>query len=224
VPGGLPSGEFLNVGSGPVVRPGWISIDGSWQARLAGHPLLARVAHAVTGREVGHWPRGILCRDVREGIGRPADTAAAIYSSHFIEHLRRDEALRFLRDCKATLKSGGVCRIVTPDLRALAGRYLQTGERTASAAEDFLRDSLLVDANGSSASGMLRWYRARTRFDAHKWLYDGSSLRLLFEEAGFRTPEVRAYLDSRIPPERLELVEDRNRIEGGAGVVVEGLA
>ena len=51
--GGMPAGDFLNVGSGPVVRPGWISIDGSWQARLAGHPLLAGVAQTRHGAPGG---------------------------------------------------------------------------------------------------------------------------------------------------------------------------
>jgi SAM-dependent methyltransferase len=215
---------MLNVGSGPTIAEGWISIDGSWQARLASHPLLARLASAATGRDVGRWPRGILCRDVRRGLGFAPASVDAIYSSHFIEHLKRDEARRFLQDCRAALKRGGVCRVVTPDLRALARQYVGAEAGASDAADAFMRASLLADPNGSHASGMLAWYRRRTQFDAHKWLYDAGSLCALFREAGFEHPAVRAYLDSRIPPDALRLVEVRARIADGAGVVVEATA
>jgi hypothetical protein len=214
----------LNVGSGPTVADGWVSIDGSWQARLAGHPLLARLAGAVTRRDVGHWPRGIVCRDVREGLGVRPGSVSAIYSSHFIEHLKRDEALLFLRECYAALEPGGVCRVVTPDLRALIDQYVRTAPASPGAAEAFMRASLLAEPNGSSARGVLAWYRQRTQFDAHKWLYDAASLCALFEEAGFKNPAARRYLESRIPTDLLSRVEVRSRIEDGAGVVVEATA
>ena len=220
----LPQGEWLNVGSGPHVAPGWISIDGSWQARLAGYPALARVAAVVAGRDVGHWPRGIVCRDVRKGLGRAAGSAAVIYSSHVIEHLRRVEAVQFLTDCRAALCPGGVCRIVTPDLAALIARYAAHGNGSGLAAEEFMRATLLADANGQRARGMLAWYRHRTRFETHKWLYDAASLCALFEEAGFREPRERAFLDSGIPRDVLASVELRERIENGAGLVVEARA
>jgi predicted SAM-dependent methyltransferase len=178
----------------------------------------------MTRREVGHWPPGIVCRDVRQGLGWTPGSVAAIYSSHFIEHLRRDEALRFLRECKLALRPGGVCRVVTPDLRALATRYIAAGESNGSAADEFMKASLLAEPNGASAHGMLAWYRRHTRFDAHKWLYDAASLSALFQEAGFAAPESRRYLESRIPAALLQRVENRERIEDGAGIVVEAIA
>ena len=211
----------LNVGSGPTVADGWVSIDGSWQARLAGHPVLARLASVVTRRDVGHWPRGIVCRDVRAGLGVTPHSVSAIYSSHFIEHLKRDEALRFLRECHAALEPGGVCRIVTPDLRALIDDYLKAAPASRDAAETFMRASLLAEPNGSHVRGLLAWYRQRTQFDAHKWLYDAGSLCALFEEAGFSDPAPKRYLESRIPTDVLGRVEQQSRIENGAGVAVE---
>lgn len=219
---GLPDGALVNIGSGPIIAEGWVSVDGSWQARLAAHPMLARVAGAVTGREVGHWPRGIVCRDVRGGLGYRPASLAAIYSSHFIEHLKRDEAVRVLRACRSALRPGGICRVVTPDLRALAMRYLETGA-TPDAAESFMRGSLLAEPNGSHTRGPLAWYRRRTEFETHKWLYDGPSLCRLFAEAGFDCPEVKGYLESRIPADVLRRVEQRDRIVDGAGVVVEAM-
>ena len=38
----VPAGPMVNAGSGPADPRPWINIDGSWQARLAGHRWLAR--------------------------------------------------------------------------------------------------------------------------------------------------------------------------------------
>jgi predicted SAM-dependent methyltransferase len=221
--GHFPEGVWLNVGCGNSAPAGWINIDGSWQAWLASHPLLARAARAVSGRAVGHWPRGIECRDVRKGLGRAADTAAVIYSSHLIEHLERHEALALLVDAHRTLCPGGVCRVVTPDLGALVAAYERSKvDGARDAADRFIAATLLAERNGSAhASAATRWYRARTAFHFHKWLYDAESLKVLFADAGFSAPRLCSYLDSRIALERLRQVEDASRVENGAGIVVE---
>lgn len=207
-----------------MVADGWTSIDGSWQARLAGYPLAARVVATATGRDVGHWPRGIVCRDIRTGLGQRDDSAAVVYSSHVLEHLSQAEADVFLRDCYRVLCPGGVCRIVTPDLNALIGRYQRAQQDQARVAADaFLKATLLAETQGTTASPWLRWYRARTRFETHKWLYDSASLTAALQRAGFGSPRTCAYLESRIPADRLRQVERRERIDNGEGVVVEAV-
>jgi hypothetical protein len=219
----LPDGFWLNVGSGASAPAGWVNVDGSWQAWLASHPLLARAAHAVSRRTVGHWPRGIECRDVRKGLGCATNTAAVVYTSHLIEHLGRNDARALLADAHRALSPGGICRVVTPDLAALVAAYRQSKASGALDAGDrFIAATLLTQpetsAQGSPAHG---WYLARTAFHFHKWLYDAESLRALFIEAGFTEPRVCAYLESRIPSQRLREVEDASRIEHGAGIAVE---
>jgi hypothetical protein len=219
----LPAGVWLNVGSGPNAPAGWVNIDGSWQAWLAARPLLAWGARAVTGRPTGHWPRGIVCRDVRRGLGLRPASAAVLYSSHFIEHLTRGEAVAFLAEAYRALAPGGVCRIVTPDLAALVRQYVAGGQRgDAAAANAFVAATLLPSAD-HGPGGPLAWYRTLTRFETHKWLYDGASLKALFREAGFAAPEEREALDSRVPRDRLADVEHPDRIVNGAGVVVEAV-
>jgi hypothetical protein len=219
----LPKGLWLNVGSGPVAPAGWVNIDGSWQAWLAAHPLLARGAKVVTGRSVGHWPRGIECRDVRKGLGCAANTVAVVYSSHLIEHLERQAARALLAEAHRALSPGGVCRIVTPDLAALVAAYQHSKAAGAHDAADRFVAATLLAQSGTSASGTAAhgWYLARTAFHFHKWLYDADSLQSLFAEAGFTEPRQCSYLESGIPIARLREVEDLSRIENGAGIVVE---
>src|SRR4051794_39035122 len=103
----LPSGPMVNVGCGPHNPPGWINIDGSLRARVAGWPLLRN-----SRKLVGDWPEGIVARDIRKSLGFGPQSLSVVYSSHTLEHLFRDEAVRFLRETRQSLKPGGVCRIV----------------------------------------------------------------------------------------------------------------
>ena len=219
--GTIPNGVWLNVGSGPSTPAGWVSIDGSWQAWLATKGLASRLARRITGREVGHWPAGIVCRDVRRGLGFPAASAAVVFSSHLIEHMHRSEALALLRDAYRALQPGGVCRVVTPDLAGLVDAYVAARTQTSRAA-DRLQDALLLHpADPPRTPALLGWYRRATAFDHHKWVYDSRSLCELFVEAGFATPARREFLESDIPAERLAQVEQADRVCGGAGICVE---
>lgn len=50
----------------------------------------------------------------------------AVYHSHLLEHLRPNEALSFLRECRRVLRPGGIIRIAVPDLETIAQLYLET--------------------------------------------------------------------------------------------------
>lgn len=51
-----------------------------------------------------------------------------IYNSHFLEHLSRQQAAEFLKECHRVLKEKGTVRIVIPDLENLAREYLRVLE------------------------------------------------------------------------------------------------
>jgi SAM-dependent methyltransferase len=216
----VPAGPLLNVGSGPVVNPDWISLDGSWQVILAGSRL-AKLAALVADREVGHWPRGIRYCDVRKGLPFPGGSVAVVYSSHFLEHLYRDEAAAFLREVYRVLKPAGVCRVVVPDL-ADAVRDYADGVRDGRARNsERLMEALHVRDRGAPGRGPLGWYRRLTEFSTHKWMYDLEGLVSLLAEAAFTSPQSCAFLESAIPIEQLRGVEQASRVLDGAGICVE---
>ena len=219
------AGVRLNIGSGPTIAPGWISIDGSWQARFAGRPMAARVVSLLTGREVGHWPSGIRCLDVRRGLPFPDNSATVVYSSHMIEHLFRDEAGAFLRDARRVLALGGICRIVVPDLRSMIQWYVERNGAAPAEGEaprsDTLMEMLLVSSSSAPPRSILGVYRRLTDFDRHKWMYDEPGLTELFRESGFACPHARRSLESDIAQDVLAAVEKPERMDGGAGICVE---
>lgn len=222
----IPQGPRLNVGSGPSAPDGWTNLDGSWQARFAGHAWLARLGKRIVGVDVGHWPRGVGYCDIRRGLGFPDESIAVVYASHVLEHLCRDDAVRFLSHVRRLLKRGGVCRVVVPDVHAIVTWYLahraEPAEGRTTASSDLLMDLLMLRARGvRGGNRLLGAVRRATDLHEHKWMYDQDGLVALFAEAGFAQPAARGFLDSAIPREMLERVEREDRICRGAGVCVE---
>ena len=221
-------GLRLNVGSGPHAPDGWVSLDGSWQAWLAGHPFLAGIGARVTGVELGHWPAGVRYHDVRRGLPFADARVSVVYASHLVEHLHRDEALALLRDARRVLVPGGICRAVVPDVEAIVHWYLahqkepiETHRETSS---DLLMGMLQLRprTSGRDAGLVGRVRRAVGRHE-HKWMYDRDGLLALFAEAGFSRPTAKGFLDSDIPRDALAAVERADRVTDGAGVVVEAV-
>ena len=54
-----------------------------------------------------------------------------VYNSHVLGHFSKQQGFLFLKECFRVLKSGGVIRIVVPDLEQLAKEYLQALENVS---------------------------------------------------------------------------------------------
>jgi predicted SAM-dependent methyltransferase len=135
--------ERVHVGCGPQALPGWVNVDLEW------------------------YPGVDLVHDIRDGV--PFRNVRYIYAEHFIEHLTYDEAVRFLRECRAALRDDGVLRLSTPNLDwVLATHY--RGEP--------------VDACFTMNKAFRGW--------GHQFLYNAAALVATLRAAGFA--EVR-FLD-----------------------------
>jgi SAM-dependent methyltransferase len=225
---GVPAGPWLNVGSGPSNPSAWINFDGSAQARLAGRPWLARVGRRVFGVDVGHWPAGIRHLDIRRGLPFADGSVAVVYASHVLEHVHRGEAVRFLAHVLTLLRSGGVCRVVVPDVQAIVGWYLahrqEPPAQRKESSSDLLMGMLMLRSRDARAGNRLAGVvRRAADLHEHKWMYDQEGLLALFEDAGFVRPLARRYLESVIPREPLAQVERADRLCDGAGVCVEAV-
>jgi SAM-dependent methyltransferase len=133
-------------------------------------------------------------------------TVETVYSSHFLEHVRRADALRFLRECHRILRPGGVLRLVVPDLRRLAERYVGSRPGPRLSADEFVAATLLAEPvrpRVASATLSALWDRA-----GHLWMYDVESLCALVREAGFAAPRECSFRTGEAPDlERLDLAD-----------------
>lgn len=116
---------LCNLGCGTKHHPDWINID-------------------FLGDRNAVFPW-----DLRLALPLPNVCCDAVYSSHAIEHFDRTGARRFLTECHRVLKTGGILRLVTPDLEGIARSYLQCleaaqrGEQGAAARYEWIVVELL---------------------------------------------------------------------------------
>jgi predicted SAM-dependent methyltransferase len=186
-----PSGSpvKINVGSGLFVAEGWINIDTSLNAFFAKAPLfLLQSLYPITGSHhivsCGDYisilkNHTFLFHNVEYGLPFPAESVDYIYSSHFLEHLFREDAFSFLRECFRVIKKTGVLRLCVPDLEYAVSLY-QVGRKQKALSFFF-----------ATASAP---YPAR-----HKYLYDYELLKGLLEELGFAKVQRCAYGQGAVP-------------------------
>lgn len=91
---------LVNIGCGSIFHEAWLNLD------------------------VEPEDRRVTRLDVRRGIPLGDGCADACYSSHVIEHLSPEAASGFLREQHRVLRSGGVIRVVAPDLENIARFYV----------------------------------------------------------------------------------------------------
>jgi len=198
----------LNVGCGQAPSTGWLNYDNSPAVWLAKSPLLTRLLRLTGLIGAGSVEFVDFCRayqvryaNAARRIPHATATVDAIYSSHMIEHLARDDAWAFLVECHRVLRPGGRLRLVVPDLHALAHQYLQGGN-----ADNFLGRLQFEPQPPGGLLAKLRWLLFGGR--GHHWMYDARSLGSLMEKAGFAEVEMVEPGQTRIPdPTGLDLRE-----------------
>ena len=200
----------LNLGCGSVTPAGWINVDYSLGSRLGRIPALGWLVRKLKLFRI-EWNPQIVVLDLRKPFRWEEGSVDAIYCSHFLEHLRKPEGERFLKECHRVLREGGVLRILVPDLRKIVDEYIEGG----CGAPEFLdRLGVLYDKKktlfGFDLSMLVEF--------PHRCMYDQESLRKGMEDAGF-SAEAKGAFESRIAG--IDSVERRDRTEGA--VIVEGI-
>ncbi|MEY4886332.1 MAG: hypothetical protein RL151_1641 [Bacteroidota bacterium] len=210
---------LLNLGCGPEVkRTVWTDIDGSWNLWLQNAWWGRFFAGYVARRSGYRWPAHVKWMDITKGLPFAEESVDAIYASHVLEHLYRDDALLLLNECKRVLKPGGIIRLVLPDLKRMASDYL--ADEIADAALRF-NHQLLMRASQAPRSlfGKLKFLLADHH--SHKFMYDVPLLISDLKDVGFRASAEQFFLESRVP--EISEVERAGRVLNGAGFIVEAM-
>jgi len=95
----------LNIGCGTTFHPSWVNIDFEPSS-----PLVQQY-------------------DIRKGLPYADNVFDVGYCSHVLEHLKRVEADKVLKEIYRVLKPGGIVRLVVPDLEKITRAYLSALER-----------------------------------------------------------------------------------------------
>jgi hypothetical protein len=187
----MPGTAYVQYGCGLSAPEGWLNFDASPTLRLQRLPLIGRLGAAGGVR----FPANVRYGDIVNGLPIAARSCRAVYCSHVLEHLSLNDLRVALSNTKALLAAGGLFRLVVPDLRVAALRYV--ADTTETAAVRFMTEtSLGIAERPRGACGLLRSWLGNSQ---HLWMWDYPSLRRELETAGFKDIRSARMGDSEEP-------------------------
>lgn len=186
----------LHLGCFDKPVPGWINTDVTphlWVARIPGlAALLWRMGRMSDARCDQHRRgvfRSIRYLNVAMRFPYPDNSFAAVYSSHLLEHLYPADAKGCLSEILRTLRPGGVCRTVVPDLDVFVNGY------DPKEPDAFLKRVFEPSAREKNS---------------HHWLYNANSLVALLLQIGFRRAYRCDYRKGHCPD--LDILDNRPQL------------
>ena len=203
--------DRINLGCGSSPTEGWRNFDGSPSVKLAKRPFATaalRIMGLVNAQnlEYIHFIKttNIEYANVTGKLPLPDNSCDVVYSSHMLEHINPLDVANFLNESMRVLQPGGIIRLAVPDLRRKAEEYIASGN-----ADEFMKSTMVSDvwSNLGTLAGRLR-FAIKGDPSAHKWMYDGVSLRNLLEQNGFSECEIMPEGTTKIKdPGSLDLSE-----------------
>jgi hypothetical protein len=167
--------NWVQLGAGADLRPDWVNVD-MWEGGREQEPPPG--ARAIT-------------HDLRRGLSVPPGSCSRIYSSHFMEHLPWRAGQRMVAQSKKALAPGGQFRMVVPDFRLLAERYL-AGD------EEFFESSMprrqFPIHSRPGAESIIDWMNYAIYQDGeHVCMFDGEKAVRLLTSFGFKNARVSEF-------------------------------
>lgn len=204
------SGLRLNIGCGLTTPLGWLNIDSSLNARFAQWPALRKILVLLRIIPLAQanipWPRDIYIYDVRRGLPFPDNSVEAIYCSHFLEHLSREDAQIFIKECYRLLDTKGIIRIIVPDLTQCVEEYIKKIGQIKQGilinelpAERFLEALNIFERDSINKNIFLRFYKKIIfNKNIHRWMYDEYALGFFLRQYNFFNIQRRGCYESLI--------------------------
>lgn len=187
----------INLGSGLSITEGWINIDSSLNAFLSNFPkhilvllfklnnfVLKKIYNSKLGVSQKEFLRILkenrfIHHNLEYGLPFNDESVDYIYSSHFFEHVFKEDAQKLIKESFRVLKKGGIIRIGVPDLERVVSMY-QNGEK-------------------EKALSILYSESKRSHYSYHRYMYDFDLLYSLMVKGGFETIEKCEYQNGKIP-------------------------
>ncbi len=93
--------NYLDLGCGNRFHKDWVNID-----MVSKNPY-------------------VISHNLLKGIPYPDNQFDVIYHAQVLEHIPKDKATDFIKECFRVLKPGGIIRIVVPNLENIVGEYIK---------------------------------------------------------------------------------------------------
>jgi predicted SAM-dependent methyltransferase len=198
-----------HVGCGSILASGFLNIDDS--------PLGNKYDfHEHYIYEVKEIPGAFILKyDLSQGLPAQSNSLMKIYHSHFLEHLNRDQGVKFFKDCFNSLASGGVMRFALPDFRLWCTNYIEGNSNFFNwYRSNFLPvDEYHYQTPAQIFTGMLFNH-------GHQMAYDFESLASLLGKIGFKNIAIGTWGES-LHFEQLQLLEAQDSQRRNESLIIE---
>lgn len=208
----------INLGCGPIGKEDWINVDWGILAILHKNPLLEKLFLKfgfLPKRYNLKWPKNLMLHDLKKQLPFKDNDVDFVYISHVLEHFKKYDAERLIQECIRIMKRGALIRVVVPDLKLLAEKYVQGDIDYYKKIDELTGDEQLnkTDGNFLLADVLMdtfypNFYRVEftgfkkfmTRFiRPHCWMYDFESMKYLLKKAGFKNIKKEAFQKGNVP-------------------------
>lgn len=132
--------------------------------------------------------KAVRAHNFLEGIPLPDDSYDVVYHSHVLEHLPRENAAAFIKECFRVLKKGGVIRVVVPDLEQVMREYLRNldgalaGDKEAQSRYEWIVIEMMDQMVRQQSGGSMLKYWTRESLDNEAYV----ASRVGYEYLNFR--------------------------------------
>jgi hypothetical protein len=171
-----PDPIYVQYGCGQSCPSGWLNFDASPWLWLRTQPLFGRFLR------LGPFPRGVRYGDIVTGLPIAEESVQGVFASHVLEHLCYADFWSALDNTFRMLRAGGIFRLVVPDLRARAERYLHDAALPDASAWFMRASGLGREERVGGVGPRLRQMFGRS---AHQWMWDEKSLAAALRKTGF---------------------------------------
>jgi methyltransferase family protein len=169
--------EYIQYGCGWSSPVGWRNFDASPTLRFERIPLIGKI---YTKNKV-RFPDNVEYGDIVKGLPVEDSSCKAVYCSHVLEHLSYEDFRRALKNTFAMLGSGGIYRLVVPDLEYYIQNYMNS--TSSVSAKQFLLDTYLGrEKRNRGLRGMILEYFGNRH---HLWMWDFKSIEKELSMIGF---------------------------------------
>lgn len=180
----------VNLGCGLNVVNGWVNIDGNLSVLLSKFPKILKKTFYLLSNSKDLYSADeyisilenniFVHHNVNYGLPFRGRSVDYIYTSHFLEHLFKDDVEKLLYEACRILKTDGIIRICVPDLEYIIKLYLEGNKERAL--EYFFRGN-----------------KNLSYFNSHKYLYDFELLKSILSKVGFTYIEKWSFQKGNVP-------------------------
>lgn len=204
---------YVQYGCGLSAPPEWQNFDSSLTLKWERLPVLG----TLWTKNAQRFPANVRVGDIVRGLPVAPASCKGVYASHVLEHLTLADFHTALANTRDILASGGIFRMIVPDLAWIGREYMRRLEAHDPEASHYFVEATDLGEK-SRRPGAFAAVHRMFNTSRHMWMWDEFSLRRALEQSGFERIRRCGYGDCGDP--MFSLVEDPSRFE--RAVAMEG--